>query len=194
MDILSVVGVKESGEFERAGSPDGKLEILTARGEDIPQRVDDCEHRGEVAYGLTGDDLFDEYMLGASHSPLGVLNTYDWYDPTAQFNRPALCLMNPSGELPKSATAVSVAVNKKYERTSRRYLSERFGAAKVHCNVVTYAGDTENTVKEGTHDWCIEVVYRGDKSTASTMSETGLKVAEIVRFSDISLIGRQRRG
>jgi len=77
-----------------------------------------------------------------------------------------------------------------YGQKTRRYLSERFGAAKVHCNVVTYAGDTENTVKEGTHDWCIEVVYRGDKSTASAMSETGLKVAEIVRFSDISLIGR----
>ncbi len=31
-------------------------------------------------------------------------------------------------------------------------------------------------------------------ATASAMSETGLKVTEIVRFSDISLIGRQRRG
>ena len=191
-DILRIVGVREDGAFERSDQSSGKLDILTARGEDIPQRVDDCGHRGEVAYGLTGDDLFDEYILAAMHSPLAVLNTYDWYDPSAQYNRPALCLMNPTGELPSPGSKVSVAVNKKYERTSRRYLSERFGASDVHCNVVTYAGDTENTVREGTHDWCIEVVYRGEKSPDSAMVQTGLKVAEIVRFSDISLIGRER--
>ena len=76
-----------------------------------------------------------------------------------------------------------------YGQKTRRYLSERFGAAKVHCNVVTYAGDTENTVKEGTHDWCIEVVYRGDKSTASAMSETGLKVAEIASATSLLSAG-----
>lgn len=190
-DILRVVGVSGDGEFMCSGQVGGKLEILTTRGEDVPQRVDDCAHRGEVAYGLTGDDLFDEYMLGPNNSPLCVLNTYDWYDPAAQFNRPALCLMNASGELPKSKAQVSVAVNKKYERTSRRYLSERFGAEDVHCNVVPYAGDTEHTVNEGTNDWCIEVVYRGEKSTESAMAKTGLRVAEIVRFSDISLIGRE---
>ena len=190
-NILRVVGVSENGEFERSGHTGGQLEILTARGEDVPQRVDDCGNRGEAAYGLTGDDLFDEYMLGANNSPLCVLNTYDWYDTAAQFNRPALCLMNATGELPESEAKVSVAVNKKYELTSRRYLSERFGSSDVHCNVVTYAGDTENTVKEGTHDWCIEVVYRGEKSNKSAIAKVGLKVAEIVRFSDISLIGRE---
>ena len=194
--ILRVVGVRESGDFERADHTVGKLEILAVRGEDVPQRVDDCRNRGEIAYGLTGDDLFDEYMLGAQGSPLGLLNTYDWYDPAAQYNRPALCLMNPTGELPETratvlATKVSVAVNKKYERTSRRYLHERFAAADIRCNVVTYAGDTEYTVKEGTHDWCIEVVYRGEKSPESAMMKTGLKIAEIVRFSDISLIGER---
>lgn len=61
--ILRVIGVSENGELERSGHTGGKLEILTARGEDVPQRVDDCGNRGEAAYGLTGDDLFDEYML-----------------------------------------------------------------------------------------------------------------------------------
>lgn len=189
-DILRGVGVSDNGAFERSGQGGGKLEILKARGEDVPQRVDDCVARGEAAYGITGDDLFDEYMLGVDHSPLGVLNTYDWHDAAAQFGRPALCLMNPTGELPDEKVSVSVAVNKKYERTCRRYLSERFAATDVDYSVATYAGDTENTVKEGTHDWCIEVVYRGDRSSESAMAETGLKVAEIVRFSDISLIGR----
>ena len=189
--LLREVGVDGHGEFEREGQTNGKLEIIPARGEDVPQRVDDSILRGTVSYGLTGDDLFDEYVLGTHHSPLGVMNTYDWFDPVAQFNRPALCLLNRSGKLPDSPTTVSIAVNKKYERTSRRYLSERFGSGDLEFTVVPYAGDTENTVAEGTHDWGIEVVYRGEKSPESAMSRTGLKVAEIVRFSDISLIGKE---
>ena len=190
-NLLSDIGVSDGGEFTRADESVGTLEIISARGEDVPQRVDDCLLRGEVAYGLTGDDLFDEYMLGAGDSPLGVLNTYDWFDSNAQFYRPALCLLNREGRIPDSSAMVSIAVNKKYELSSRQYLSQRFQASKLQISIVAYAGDTENTVAEGTHDWCVEVVYRGERSPASAMSKTGLKVAEVVRFSDISLIGRE---
>lgn len=190
-NLLSEIGVSDGGEFTRADESVGALEIISARGEDVPQRVDDCLLRGEVAYGLTGDDLFDEYMLGAGDSPLGVLNTYDWFDPNAQFYRPALCLLNREGRIPDSSAMVSIAVNKKYELSSRQYLSQRFQSSKLQISIVAYAGDTENTVAEGTHDWCIEVVYRGERSPSSAMSKAGLKVAEVVRFSDISLIGRE---
>ena len=190
-NLLSDIGVSDGGEFTRTDESVGTLEIISARGEDVPQRVDDCLLRGEVAYGLTGDDLFDEYMLGAGDSPLGVLNTYDWFDPNAQFYRPALCLLNREGRIPDSSAMVSIAVNKKYELSSRQYLSQRFQSSKLQISIVAYAGDTENTVAEGTHDWCVEVVYRGERSPASAMSKTGLKVAEVVRFSDISLIGRE---
>ena len=120
-NLLSEIGVSDRGEFTRADESVGTLEIISARGEDVPQRVDDCLLRGEVAYGLTGDDLFDEYMLGAGDSPLGVLNTYDWFDPSAQFYRPALCLLNREGQIPDSSAMVSIAVNKKYELSSRQY-------------------------------------------------------------------------
>ena len=190
-NLLSEIGVSDGGAFTRIDESLGTLEIISARGEDVPQRVDDCLLRGEVAYGLTGDDLFDEYMLGAGDSPLGVLNTYDWFDPNAQFYRPALCLLNREGRIPDSSAMVSIAVNKKHELSSRQYLSQRFQSSKLQISIVSYAGDTENTVAEGTHDWCVEVVYRGERSPASAMSKTGLKVAEVVRFSDISLIGRE---
>ena len=189
--LLGKIGVGDAGEFNRTDQSEGILDIVSARGEDVPQRVDDCIQRGEAAYGLTGDDLFDEYMLGAGNAPLRVLNTYDWFDPSAQFNRPSLCLLNREGRVPDAPLTVSIAVNKKYERSSRQYLSQRFRTRELQYSVVAYSGDTENTVAEGTHDWCIEVVYRGDKSPDSATSRTGLKVAEVVRFSDISLIGRR---
>ena len=189
--LLREIGVGDAGEFDRTDQTKGVIDIVSARGEDVPQRVDDCIQRGETAYGLTGDDLFDEYMLGASSSLLGVLNTYDWFDSSAQFNRPALCLLNREGLIPDTSPPVSIAVNKKYELSSCQYLSQRLQSRGIQFSVVAYAGDTENTVVEGTHDWCVEVVYRGDKSSESAISRTGLRVAEVVRFSDISLIGRK---
>lgn len=189
--LLREIGVRDAGEFDRTDKAKGSIDIVSARGEDVPQRVDDCIQRGETAYGLTGDDLFDEYMLGASNSVLGVLNTYDWFDSSAQFNRPALCLLNREGLIPNTSRPVSIAVNKKYELSSCQFLSQRLQSREIQFSVVAYAGDTENTVMEGTHDWCVEVVYRGDKSPDSAMSRAGLKVAEVVRFSDISLIGRK---
>ena len=189
--LLREIGVRDAGEFDRTDQAKGVIDIVSARGEDVPQRVDDCIQRGETAYGLTGDDLFDEYMLGASNSLLGVLNTYDWFDSSAQFNRPALCLLNREGLIPNTSPPVSIAVNKKYELSSCQYLSQRLQSRGIQFSVVAYAGDTENTVMEGTHDWCVEVVYRGDKSSESAISKAGLKVAEVVRFSDISLIGRK---
>lgn len=189
--LLREIGVRDAGEFDRTDKAKGVIDIVSARGEDVPQRVDDCIQRGETAYGLTGDDLFDEYMLGASNSVLGVLNTYDWFDSSAQFNRPALCLLNREGLIPNTSRPVSIAVNKKYELSSCQFLSQRLQSREIPFSVVAYAGDTENTVMEGTHDWCVEVVYRGDKSPDSAISRAGLKVAEVVRFSDISLIGRK---
>lgn len=191
INLLREIGVRDAGEFDRTDQTKGAIDIVSARGEDVPQRVDDCIRRGETAYGLTGDDLFDEYMLGASNSPLRVLNTYDWFDSSAQFNRPALCLLNREGFIPNSSPPMSIAVNRKYERSSCLYLSQRLKSRGIQFSVAAYAGDTENTVVEGTHDWCVEVVYRGDKSPDSAMSRAGLKVAEVVRFSDISLIGRK---
>ena len=191
--ILRDVGVDTEGVFNGADGQQGKLEIIAVRGEDVPQRVADCMGRGEAAYGLTGDDLFDEFKLGTKGSPLVLLNTYDWFDPAAHFNRPALCLLNREGAIPQVAVSVSIAINKKYRLTSERYLAERLGQFGHEFSVSAYAGDTEFTVAEGTHDWCVEVVYTGEKSDNSAIALAGLKIAEIVRFSDISLIGRDSR-
>jgi phosphoribosyl-ATP pyrophosphohydrolase len=189
-ELIGEIGIGSDGEFDRPHHSTGSLEIVPARGEDVGQRVEDCIARGESAYGLTGDDLFDAYQQATPNSRLGVLNTYDWFDPEAQFCRPALCLMNQNGAIPESPAAVTVAVNTKYLATAQRYLKDRFGKSRLTYRTVPYAGDTENTVAEGTHDWCIEIVYRGMKSAESAISRTSLQIVDVLRFSDISLIGR----
>ena len=56
--VLDKIRSEKVGSIELNG-----LEILLARGEDIPQRVQDGLRSGKETYGLTGDDLFDEWRL-----------------------------------------------------------------------------------------------------------------------------------
>ena len=183
MELESWMGKKEADGFKQDG-----LEIVLARGEDIPQRTDELICNQRSAFGLTGDDLFDEYMLSqtldGNISPLIVLNTYDWFDENAKYNRPALCLMNKTGnfeDIPKNA---KVAVNKKYENTSKVYLSKSYRLKNLDLRIESYNGDTEKTVADGTNNCCIEIVYSG-----KTVEENDLEIVDIVRFSDIVLVG-----
>jgi phosphoribosyl-ATP pyrophosphohydrolase len=162
------------------------LEILLARGEDIPRKVKELAQTGKQAYGLTGDDLFDEFsaFFGKDFSGVALLNTYDWFDEKAEYGRPALCLMSTTGNwegIPKKAEC---AVNLKYRMQSQLFLediSKQKGKA-IHAN--PYAGDTELTVAERINDCCVDIVYGGE-----TRKKNNLQVVEIVRFSDIALIG-----
>ncbi|MCB9359524.1 phosphoribosyl-ATP diphosphatase [Candidatus Woesearchaeota archaeon] len=192
-NILPDAGIKQEmvdqlNQGVKSVKQDG-LEIVLARGEDIPQRVLDENAKGNLSYGLTGDDLFDEYITKSSFldfkPELVVLNTYDWFDSAAKFYRPALCLMNRTGNIEDLPDKVSVAINAKYMTISERYLKTDPKLAGKEFNLTTYAGDTEFTVSNGTNDCCVEILYGG-----STSEENNLDIARIFRFSDIVLVGR----
>ena len=76
----------------------GDLTILLRRGEDVPQIVVDEFAKGNIVFGLTGDDLYDEYRFRNPENPLRIENTYDWFDGKARFRRPTLCLINRTGK------------------------------------------------------------------------------------------------
>ncbi|MEA2036877.1 MAG: phosphoribosyl-ATP diphosphatase [Nanoarchaeota archaeon] len=174
-NMLPEIGI--SGEEE-------SLEIVLARGEDIPLRVSECVSRGQAAYGLTGDDLYDEFVLSNQQNSavIALLNTYDWFDDNAEYKRPALSLMNSNGNIEDLKDGTRVAVNRKYEKQSEKFLSERLG--ETNYTTTTYAGGTEETISDGTNDCCVEIIYGG-----TTRIENNLEVVEVVRFSDIALIG-----
>ena len=161
----------------------GDLTILLRRGEDIPQIVVDEFARGKLVLGLTGDDLYDEYRLRNPENPLRIENTYDWFDESARFFRPTLCLVNRTGNGEDIPLEARVAVDSKYERTSRNYLqtSALFNGKKP--SVLVYNGDLESTVASGTNDCCIDVVYSG-----STLQQDGLGIVQKIRFSDLVVI------
>ncbi len=164
------------------------LTLLLRRGEDIPQIVADQFRIKKPVVGLTGDDLFDEYCLTNPSNPLKIENTYDWFDSEAEFLRPALCLLFPV-EKEKQKSAGRVAINPKYEMTSRQYLEKSSFMKDRFYRPFLYAGDLEDSVQRDLNACCIDTVYSGD-----SRKKSGLEVADILRFSDLVLISPFKDG
>lgn len=62
--MLPEIGVdKDRGVVRDDNGVERKVRIELVRGTDIPRRVMDCIGLGRPAFGLTGDDLYDEFEL-----------------------------------------------------------------------------------------------------------------------------------
>ena len=176
-------------EVEKNSLKVGELTLIQRRGEDIPQVVVDYAiRRGEIVLGITGDDLFDEYRLRNPQNPLQVENTYDWFDPGARYRRPAMCLINKSGNAEDIPLEARVAVNAKYEYTSRDYLTKSPLASGKKFDVGVYNGDVELTVADRITDCAIDMVYSG-----RTIDVKELRVVDIIRFSDLVVVSPLKR-
>jgi phosphoribosyl-ATP pyrophosphohydrolase len=170
-------------KIDRDNYTDGELTVSIYRGEDIPGVVEDLYFtKGVKAIGLTGDDLYDEYLLRTPLSLVSVLETVEWDDETATFRRPALCWMTREGETPTGKTRI--AVNRKYEQTSRRAIDEIKDDLGIEPVITVYSGNTEQTVADSINDLVVEIVYTG---TSVTRNKLDLK--DKIRCSDFDLIG-----
>lgn len=169
----------------------GTLTLLLRRGEDIPQLVQDEFDIGNLVMGITGDDLFDEYCLRKPQNNLKIENTYDWFDESAKFFRPALCLIGKSGQADNLKPNLRVVVNSKYEYTSRDYLQKSPLLKDKSPKVKVYSGDLEANVAEGKYDCCIDTVYTGD--TIKEICAGGLKIIQKIRFSDLVVISALKK-
>jgi phosphoribosyl-ATP pyrophosphohydrolase len=174
----------EAVEVAENTSRIGELTLIQKRGEDIPQLVVDyAVKRGEVVLGVTGDDLYDEFRLRFPDNPLKVENTYDWFDEKAKYLRPALCFINKTGNAEDVPLEARVAINTKYEVTSRDFLVKSPLVQERNFDVAVYNGDVEITVAEGTADCAIDAVYSG-----KTLDKRDLRVIDRVRFSDLVVL------
>ena len=185
--------LKEAGlDLEKAQQLDkstlklGDLILWLRRGEDIPQIVVDEFGNDRVVLGVTGDDLLDEYRLRNPKNTLKVENTYDWYDEEAKFRRPALSFINRTGQIKDVPTEASVAINTKYEYNGRLYLSKSPLLIGRKYELKIYSGDLEDRVAKDAADCCIDTVYSG--TTIDTIDQNGLRVIEVIRFSDLVVV------
>ena len=124
----------------------GDFILWLRRGEDIPQIVVDEFRNDRVVLGVTGDDLLDEYCLRNPKNTLKIENTYDWYDEEAKFRRPALSIINRTGQIKDVPIEARVAINTKYEYNGRLYLSKSPLLTGRKYELKIYSGDLEDRV------------------------------------------------
>lgn len=157
---------------------------IYARGEDIPVLLEECLKEGINAVGVTGEDLWEEYRLRLSNErrKTGVRfrSKIPWQDPKAKYGKPALCLITPP-DLDLRQLYLRLAVNKKYERLANWCLYEKIpyiSALKDY-----FGGQTENLVKSGLFDGCIDIVYSG-----KSVQDADLRVRAVLFLSDIVML------
>lgn len=162
---------------------DKNLEIIEARGEDIPLLVEKLASNGKEIIGMTGQDLLKEYQIKEYNSRIKIIKKITWKDEKALFGRPVLCLLGPKSkkfeDLPKKLT---VCINKKYRNISKKYLNlleeKGYSFEKIYIS-----GSTEN-VYRGISDLVIDIVYTG-----ASMKNANLEIYDKIMESDFVIIG-----
>ncbi|HIH37638.1 TPA: ATP phosphoribosyltransferase [Candidatus Woesearchaeota archaeon] len=158
--------------------------MIEVRGEDVPSWVVQLRKKGKKAIGLTGEDLYREYVIEERETTLQVVRKIRWADGQALFGKPALCLIGPKGmtidNLPREAT---VCIAAKYPKIAKRYLNllegRGFSFKKIYMN-----GSVESSYTTGIADILIDIVYTGN-----SLKKYGLVIIDVILYSDFVIIG-----
>ena len=156
--------------------------ILEVRGEDVPYWIELL--RGKNAIGLTGEDLYREYILENWETKLQIIKRITWEDNYALFGKPMLCLIGPKNKkLESMPKYLTVCISSKYKNIAKRYLnlleSKGYTFKKIYVK-----GCVELTCSEGIADLVVDIVYSG-----SSLKKYGLKIFDKIMGSDFLIIG-----
>jgi len=170
------------------GLPAG-LDILEFRGEDIPLAIYSLASMNKKAIGLTGEDIFRDFLLKKRKSGLVMLKKIKWEDQQALFGKPTLCLLGPKDNslsgFPKGRE-LRVGVSAKYKELAKKYLNQLESNGYVF-RKISIQGCCETAVKAGLADLVIDVVYTGE-----SMMQAGLDVYDRIFSSDFVIIGSEK--
>lgn len=160
-------------------------EKLEVRGEDVPLFVCNLFKLGKNALGITGEDLFKEFLLKNKDSRLKIIKRINWEDEKCIFGKPALCLLGPKNktleDLPKN---LRICINRKYQRLTNKYCINSLISQGYLIEKVYVSGSSEEMFSRGLVDLVVDIVYSGKSA-----QEAGLVVYDKLFFSDIVLIG-----
>ena len=170
------IALKEIGAIDPS-------KVIEVRGEDVPFWLKEFERKGKKAIGLTGEDLYREFLLEERENVLKIIKRITWNDPNALFNKPILCLIGPKDkDLSSLPKALTIGISSKYIKLAKKYLNflERngFSFRKFYMN-----GCIEAVCSEGIADLIIDIVYTG-----SSIEKYGLKVYDKIIESDFLIL------
>lgn len=142
---------------------------------------------GKKAIGITGEDLFKEFLIENRDPNLMLIKRVGWEDENCIFGKPTLCLLGPKGkiltDLPKN---LKIGVNSKYKELAKRDCLNPLENKGYKLEKIYASGSTEELFVNGIVDLIIDIVYSGKSA-----EEANLSVYEKLFQSDIVIIGKK---
>jgi len=156
---------------------------IEIRGEDVPSFLDGLTREKKKGVGITGEDLFVEFIENNPDAKLKVIDKIKWEDDNCIFGKPCLCLLGPKGKnLENISSGLKICVNSKYKKLFDNYAKEKLKGKDYE---IFYAkGATEEFFEEGLVDLVVEIVCSG-----KSMRAAGLEVYGKIFLSDVVIIG-----
>ena len=160
-------------------------EILEVRGEDVPLFVSDLLKQGKNVIGITGEDLYREFLLKNKDNNIVVLETIDWQDSKCLFGKPTLCLLGPkSKQIENMPKKLRICINRKYQRFTNKYCINKLVSQGYEVEKIYVSGASEEMFSRELVDLVVDIVYSGKSA-----EDAGMEVFEKLFCSDIVIIG-----
>lgn len=182
-------GLKKCRELVEEKYKEAK--IIEVRGEDVPFWIDSLAKREKQnqkqltnIIGITGEDLFREYIITNRDSNVLIKERIEWKDEKAMFGKPTLCLLGPINSRAKvfENKKLKVLISSKYKAISNEFLEPfRKKGYQFDCSYVS--GCVETGCVEGIADLIIDIVYSG-----SSIEKYELEIYDRILGSDIVLL------
>ncbi len=158
--------------------------IIEIRGEDIPCFVSKLSKKGKKVIGITGEDLFQEFILSNYNSKLEIIERIKWEDNNYLFKKPTLCLLGPKDKiLSDLGNKLKVCVNSKYKKIAKKGILNKLETEGYTFEKIYATGATEEFFVKGIAELVIDIVCSGKSA-----KEAGLKIYERIFESDIVII------
>lgn len=161
--------------------------IIEVRGEDVPLIISKLVKQGKRAVGITGEDLFKEFLLKNYNTKIKILKRVTWKDKNFIFEKPTLCLLGPKNKkLENLGKNLRVCISSKYKELAKKYCTNLLENKGYSFEKVYVSGSAEEFFYRGIVDLVIDIVCSGKSA-----EKVGLEVYDKIFESDIVIIGRE---
>jgi ATP phosphoribosyltransferase len=160
-------------------------ETIIVRGEDVPLFVLRLLGSNKKVIGITGEDLFKEFLLENRSKDIKIIERVVWDDNSFVFNKPTLCLLGPKNRkiesLPKN---LKICINRKYKELAKKYCTNILENKGYTIEKIYVSGGTEEFFVKGIADLVIDIVCSGKSA-----DKADLVVYDKLFESDIVVVG-----
>jgi len=155
----------------------------------VPLVVKRLIDRNKNVIGITGEDLFKEFLLNNKNSNIKIIERIKWDDNNYLFKKPVLCLLGQKNkelvDLPKE---IKICINSKYKELAKKLCTNLLENKGYIIEKIYASGTTEEFFINSIVDLVIDVVCTGKSA-----EKYDLKIYDKLFESDIVVVGNENK-